>query len=166
MLTHFKEYWLQNSSHGVPKSNPSEFHYANDSVLFLLAGFQPVSCFFALLAGNPRESARRTGGNVYTIAKMQNLVVSAAVESKITTSHNVTIAEVRQCLLNRKGRLLVDNRVLTKTNPPTLWFIADTNKVRALKIVYIQVGLQVHLKTAYEPNEVETAIYLKHGSKA
>lgn len=97
---------------------------------------------------------------------MQNLVVSAVILGKITNRHNVTIAEVRQCFLNRKGRLLVDNRALTKTNPPTLWFIADTNKVRTLKIVYIQDGLQVHLKTAYEPNEVETAIYLKYGSKA
>ena len=97
---------------------------------------------------------------------MQNLVVSAIVLGKITTKHNVTIAEVRQCFLNRKGRLLVDNRALTRTNPSTLWFIADTNKLRTLKIVYTQDGLQVHLKTAYEPSEVETAIYLKHGGKA
>ena len=96
---------------------------------------------------------------------MKNLVVSEFVLNKIITGHNVTIAEVRQCFLNRNGRLLVDNRILTKTNPPTLWFIADTNKVRTLKIVYIQDGLQVHLKTAYEPNEVETAIYLKYGSR-
>lgn len=97
---------------------------------------------------------------------MKNLVISEIVKEKITTRHNVTIAEVRQCFLNRRGRLLVDNRALTKTNPPTLWFIADTNKVRTLKIVYIQDGLQIHLKTAYEPNEVETAIYLKYGAKA
>lgn len=97
---------------------------------------------------------------------MKNLVISEIVKEKITTKHNVTIAEVRQCFLNRGGRLLVDNRALTKTNPPTLWFIADTNKARTLKIVYIQNGLQVHLKTAYEPNEIETAIYLKYGAKA
>ncbi len=97
---------------------------------------------------------------------MKNLVVSELVLNKIITSHNVTIAEVGQCFLNRNRRLLVDNRILTKTNPPTLWFIADTNNVRTLKIVYIQNGLQVHLKTAYEPNEVETAIYLKYGSRA
>ncbi len=96
---------------------------------------------------------------------MKNLVLSEHVKAKIANDHNVTIAEVRQCFLNRKGRLLVDNRALTRTNPPTLWFIADTNKVRSLKIVYIQVGLQIHLKTAYEPNEIETAIYLKYGKK-
>ena len=96
---------------------------------------------------------------------MQNLVVSATVESKLKTKHAVTIAEVRQCFLNRAGRLLVDNRALTKTNPPTLWFLAETNKGRTLKIVYIQDGLQVHLKTAYEPNDAERAIYAKHGAR-
>ena len=96
---------------------------------------------------------------------MKNLIISAAVAAKLEGRHKVTVAEVRQCFLNRNGKLLTDNRALTKTNPPTLWFIADTNKARTLKIVYIQIGLQVHLKTAYEPNDVEMAIYLKHGNR-
>jgi hypothetical protein len=94
---------------------------------------------------------------------MQNLVVTEATEAKLKSKHGVTMIEVKQCFYNRAGKLLVDNRALTKTNPPTLWFIADTNKARPLKIVYIQIGLQVHLKTAYEPNEVELAIYRKYG---
>ena len=94
---------------------------------------------------------------------MKNLVVSQAVENKLERDHGVNLSEVRQCFLNRKGRLLTDTRAPNRTNPPTLWFIADTNKARALKIVYIQIGLQVHLKTAYEPNDVERAIYSKHG---
>ena len=94
---------------------------------------------------------------------MKNLIVSAAVEAKLKRDHAVELGEVRQCFLNRAGRLLVDNRALNRTNPPTLWFIASTNKARALKIVYIQDGLQVHLKTAYEPNDVEKAIYAKRG---
>lgn len=96
---------------------------------------------------------------------MKNLIVSSAIETKIKNKHAVTIAEVRQCFFNRNGRLLVDNRALTKTNPPTLWFIADTNKVRTLKIVYIQIGSQIQLKTAYEPNDVEKAIYQQFGLK-
>ena len=94
---------------------------------------------------------------------MKNLVVAAGTEGKLKSKHGVTLAEVRQCFLNKNGRLLTDNRALVKTNPPTLWFIADTNKARALKIVYIQIGLQVHLKTAYKPNDVELAIYRKYG---
>lgn len=94
---------------------------------------------------------------------MKNLVVSPAVEAKLKRDHGVDLAEVRQCFHNKQGKLLVDNRALNRTNPPTLWFIADTNKARPLKIVYIQIGLQVHLKTAYDPNDVEKAIYAKYG---
>ncbi len=64
------------------------------------------------------------------------------------------------------GRLLSDNRALTKTNPPTLWFVALTNQNRKLKIAYIQKGNQVILKTAYVPNDVELAIYERFGMAA
>jgi len=64
------------------------------------------------------------------------------------------------------AKLLFDTRANTKTIPPTLWFIAPTNKNRKLKIVYIQKGLQLILKTAYEPNEVELAIYERFGAAA
>ena len=94
---------------------------------------------------------------------MKNLVATTATEAKLKSKHNVTLAEVRQCFLNRKWRLLIDSRALTRTNPPTLWFIADTNKVRTLKIVYIREELRIILKTAYEPNEEELAIYRLYG---
>lgn len=94
---------------------------------------------------------------------MKNLAVSAAVLEKLRVRHAVELPEVRQCFLNRNGKLLQDTRALTKTNPPTLWFLARTNKDRILKIVYILKDGVVHLKTAYEPNAVELAIYQKHG---
>lgn len=97
---------------------------------------------------------------------MKNLVVSEAVRTKLQKKHQVTLREVEHCFMNREGRLLYDNRALTKTNPPTLWFIAQTNQNRKLKIVYIQKGLQVILKTAYEPNEEELAIYERFGMAA
>ena len=95
---------------------------------------------------------------------MQNLSVSDAVLRKITTRHGVELVEVRQCFHNKNGKLLFDNRALTKTDPPTLWFIAMTNKKRPLKIVYILKNSQTILKTAYEPNETELAIYARYGA--
>ncbi len=94
---------------------------------------------------------------------MKNLKISEAVLKKLKDTHGVTKSEVEQCFRNRNGQLLVDNRALTKTNPSTLWFLARTNKGRELKIVYIQKGRVVELKTAYEPNEVEISIYRRHG---
>jgi hypothetical protein len=94
---------------------------------------------------------------------LKNLKITAAIQHKLKTKHLVEVAEVRQCFLNKNGKLLTDSRALTKTNPPTLWFIARTNTNRQLKIVYIQKGVQIILKTAYEPNEAELAIYARHG---
>lgn len=94
---------------------------------------------------------------------MEALNISPAILAKLRDRHGVSRTEVEQCFQNRAGRLLTDNRALTKTNPPTLWFIATTNRGRSLKIVYIQRGTSVDLKTAYEPNEDEARIYRRHG---
>ena len=95
---------------------------------------------------------------------MQNLKISANILAKITTVHAVTRTEVEQCFANRTGKLLQDNRALNKTNPPTLWFLAETNKGRTLKIVYIQNGSEVTLKSAFEPNADERRIYKRYGA--
>ena len=94
---------------------------------------------------------------------MKNLIVTDAIKSKLKTKHKVELQEVEQCFYNKDGRLLTDNRDLHKTHPPTLWFIAQTNKGRTLKVAYIQIGMGIHLKTAYEPNEDEKHIYRLHG---
>ena len=94
---------------------------------------------------------------------MKNLRISADVEDKLKNKHSVTRSEVEQCFSNRFGRLLMDDRAKHKTNPPTLWFLAPTNKGRTLKIVYIQDGLHVNLRSAFEPNTVEVDIYSRHG---
>jgi hypothetical protein len=73
----------------------------------------------------------------------------------------VTRREVEQCFENKAGRLLKDTREKHKTNPPTLWFIAKTNKNRLLKVVYMQLGADVIVKTAYDPNVEEIYIYNK-----
>ena len=94
---------------------------------------------------------------------MQNLIVSQKVTDKLKSQHQVVISEVEQCFSNRVGNLLMDNRELRRTNPPTLWFLAKTNRGRLLKIVYIQKGCEIHLKSAYDPNAAEIAIYSRHG---
>lgn len=94
---------------------------------------------------------------------MQQLVISTAVLEKLRSKHKVDVSEVQQCFLNRRGKLLFDTREQHKTNPPTLWFIAQTNRNRLLKIVYIQKGDEVLLKSAFEPNDIELTIYRQFG---
>ena len=55
---------------------------------------------------------------------MKNLVVAAAIASKLHKKHHVSINEVEQCFVNKVGNLLYDTRAKTKTIPPTLWVIA------------------------------------------
>jgi uncharacterized DUF497 family protein len=94
---------------------------------------------------------------------MQHLLISAKVLEKLKSKHGIARSEVEQCFINRTGKLLIDNRALRKTNPPTLWFISKTNKGRLLKIVYIQKGSEIHLKSAFDPIAIEISIYAKHG---
>jgi uncharacterized DUF497 family protein len=91
------------------------------------------------------------------------LVISNEILHKLTDKHGVSKREVEQCFENRDGGLLEDSREDHKTNPPTQWFIAMTNKQRLLKIVFVQDGANTFLKTAFEPNSIEIGIYQKHG---
>ena len=64
--------------------------------------------------------------------------------------------------MNRIGGFLEDMRLDHKTEPPTLWFIAETNAGRLLKVVFMELDNQYELKTAYEPNKDEVKIYEKY----
>ena len=93
---------------------------------------------------------------------MKNLLISDAVLDKLHTKHHVERREIEQCFENIDGPLLIDNREEHRSDPPTLWFIGRTNHNRSLKIVYIQKGTNIHLRTCYEPNDAEIKIYLSH----
>lgn len=91
------------------------------------------------------------------------LFISDLIREKLTSKHGVTEAEIRQCFENREGRLLEDTREDHQTNPPTQWFISNTNCRRKLKVVFVIKGGVIYLKTAYEPNQIELSIYSRHG---
>lgn len=55
--------------------------------------------------------------------------------------------------------MLTDNRLNNQTDPPTRWFIAETDMGRRLKIVYIRTDKEFIVKTAYPPNAEELEIY-------
>jgi uncharacterized DUF497 family protein len=92
-----------------------------------------------------------------------NLRVSRRVLEKLGSKHGVTIAEVEECLANREGRFLVDSRERHRTRPPTRWFIANTDRGRSLKMVFVLSGRMAHLRTAFEPDDVATRIYYRYG---
>ncbi|HVY53630.1 MAG TPA: ADP-ribosyl-(dinitrogen reductase) hydrolase [Gammaproteobacteria bacterium] len=92
-----------------------------------------------------------------------NLKLSHETILKLRIKHNVLTSEIEECFLNRTKGLLEDTREHNKTCPPTLWFIAETNYGRSLKIVFIELSNgQYQIKSAYEPNDLEVEIYEKY----
>lgn len=94
---------------------------------------------------------------------MLNLIVSSSVLLKLGAKHQVTVREIEQCFDNKCGLFLEDCREDHKTDPATLWFIAPTNRNRQLKVVFIFIAGNVHIKSAFEPNEDELSLYADLG---
>jgi len=77
--------------------------------------------------------------------------------------HQVERREVEQCFANKCGLSLIDSREDHQSDPPTLWFVAPTNRGRLLKVVFIFREGKVFLRTAFEADELAQKIYNAHG---
>ena len=93
------------------------------------------------------------------------LLISKRIREKLANKEPpVTEAEIEQCFANRDGAFLLDVREEHRTNPPTKWFISETDHGRKLKVVFIKhidgdhKG-SVEIKSAYSPNDTEYRIY-------
>lgn len=93
------------------------------------------------------------------------LFLSPKIAQKLADKHKVTPREIEECFVNRCGAELTDNREQHASDPPTRWFIAQTNHRRLLKVVYVPRGGDVHIRTAYDPNETELSIYRRFGGE-
>lgn len=94
---------------------------------------------------------------------MLSILISPSILQKLQTKHDVSEREVHQCFDNKCGMYVEEIRTEHKTDPSTLWFLADTNKGRTLKICFIYKDGNIHLKTAFEPDEVDRRLYEKFG---
>lgn len=92
------------------------------------------------------------------------LSFSNDVEHKLGQKHAVSPREVLECFSNIEGEFfLIDSREDHTTDPPTLWFIAETDQGRLLKVCFVHQNGVTHIKTAYAPNAAEKRIYKKYG---
>jgi hypothetical protein len=93
------------------------------------------------------------------------LKISDAVRLKLATKHGgISEEEIQECFANREGEYLVDEREDHLTDPPSLWFVAETNNGRVLKVVFMHykdTGEYV-LKTTYSANPEGIRIYSKY----
>jgi uncharacterized DUF497 family protein len=94
---------------------------------------------------------------------MKNLIISSDVLEKLRGKHGVSAREIEQCFENKCGLYLEDDREDNRTDPATLTFIASTNQGRLLKVAFIFIHGNVHIKTAFEPDDGDIAFYERNG---
>lgn len=90
---------------------------------------------------------------------MKNLVISPAIEEKLTLKHQITRKDVEQCFNNRTRSYLIDDRLDHQTEPPTEWFISENDRGILIKVVFIFDDGLIYLKSAFPPNSTEIRIY-------
>ena len=89
----------------------------------------------------------------------KKFLISRAVENKLKERHDVTTDEVYECFMNIEGPAFKDTRAEHDTDPPTMWFVASTDRGRRLKVVYIEREESFSIKTAYEPKDGSDELY-------
>lgn len=114
----------------------------------------------------PDEESTKIAGASWRIYNLAMLVISEKIRQKIgDSSHgSVTDREVRECFLNRCGRVVCDDREEHRTDPATVWFVAETHVGRLLKIVYVEDEENIYLKTAYPATKTIQDIFDLHGN--
>lgn len=86
--------------------------------------------------------------------------ISTKVRLKLAEKHGVSEEEINECFLNREGPYFSDNREDNRTDPPTYWFVASTDKGRILKVVFVRHPDRFAIKTAFEPTDGSDRLYL------
>lgn len=89
--------------------------------------------------------------------------VSEGVARKLREKHGVTEAEVHQCFSTNAGKYAEDTREAHKTNPPTLWFIGETDAKRRLKVVFLRYSSTEYvIKSAFPTIEKEEILWQRY----
>lgn len=95
------------------------------------------------------------------------IIISSAVEQKIGREDHgrITASEVHECFENHDGRLCWDKRPehLDRQGRPSPWFVAETNRRRLLKIMFVREDGDIHLKSAYPANQKVHDIFERFG---
>jgi hypothetical protein len=89
--------------------------------------------------------------------------ISDDVLKKIA-ERNIGPADIAQCFQNRELGYCDDTRAKHLTNPLTKWFVAPTDRDRALKIMFVPEKDGVDLKSAYDATDEIRRIYTKYAA--
>ncbi|MCU0996848.1 DUF4258 domain-containing protein [Stenotrophomonas maltophilia] len=87
--------------------------------------------------------------------------ISRKVAEKLHDKHQVSASEIQEAFLNREGGYFTDDREDHRTDPPTWWFVSETDKGRTLKVVFVKYQDRYQIKTAFQPTDGSPALYAK-----
>ena len=92
---------------------------------------------------------------------LKNLVIAPDIREKLEKKHQVKEGEIHECFMNIEGPYLEDTDEDHATDPPTEWFLAETDRGRLLKIIFVFRDGNIYLKSAFDANEKSISIYSK-----
>jgi len=92
------------------------------------------------------------------------LIISPKIRQKLAKKHGVSKEEVIQCFANWDTSLyapMIDDREEHATDPPTRWFVAETDMGRMLKVLFVwyEEDGRIYLKSAYEASKAVQAMF-------
>lgn len=91
-----------------------------------------------------------------------NIFISDATRNKIEHKHGLTEEDITEAFANWDGRPQADTREEHKTDPETLWFVAETNRGVNIKVVYVLYpDGRLYIKSAYKPSSSVIDLYNK-----
>ena len=88
-----------------------------------------------------------------------DIKISRRVAAKLKDKHGVSTAEVVECFANRHGKFFTDTRQVHQTDPPTYWFVAETDRRRVLKIVFVRYPKFFAIKSAFDRKDGSAQLY-------
>lgn len=88
------------------------------------------------------------------------IVLSQRIKEKLAdVNHRIGLDDIKQCFANRKRGFVVDNREEHRTDPPTLWFVAENDYGVKIKVMFVMRGQDIYVKSAYRATDVVAGIY-------
>lgn len=88
-----------------------------------------------------------------------DLKISPRVLEKLRDKHDVSSQDVAECFANRHGPFFTDSREDHRTDPPTYWFVSETDTGKILKVVFVRYEGFFAIKSAFPPEDGSDALY-------
>lgn len=95
------------------------------------------------------------------------IIISQKIRQKLEDdNHRVPEQDIAQCFANRVRSLVTDTREAHRTDPPTMWFVSETDYGRKLKVMFVMRGADIYVKSAYGATEEVERIYISKSNTA